>query len=254
MNPPGLAIYTVSAHLAPKDLLPFAPALTQQATDVADAYNLRYPIVHVVENKAAVPKGWGWIVLGDNLTDPDVLAYHTKEIDGTVSGVCDVEKILSIGGQLARGAGGIIAATGHEIAEATVDAPCNRYALAPTGDVWSLEVADPAQGYVYKSRDGKADLSSFVRPAFFDLVMAESFAEGKIDAAQLGPLDQTGQIETPFTVGAGGYAIVLRRGRVHQLGAEVPAHKRGLFSRRAMRLAALERHDPDTLAMFGAGI
>lgn len=248
MNPNGLAIYSVSAHLKPKDLLPFASALTQQATDVADAYRLQYPHVVVVEQKDAIPDGWGWIVVADNIADaPDALAYHTKDIYGTVSGVCDAEKILALGGTLARGSLSVIAAIGHEIAEATVDAPCNRYAQAPTGDVWCLEVSDPVQGFVYKSRDGKADLSSFVMPNFFDLVMAEAFANDEIDSSTLGPLDKTEQIEIPFSLGAGGYAVVLRRGRVHQIGAETPAHKKGLPSRRAKRLAQLEGHEEGTL-------
>lgn len=194
----------VRLHFAPSwSRLPATPRLFFSASDV--------------------PQGVPMILVVDDCDDPDALGYHTEDAQGHISGIVGCRPVLANGGTVLTGPLAVSSVLSHEVLETHVD---------PFVDVWvdtldgahsfAFEVCDPVQSDAYDI-DG-VSVSDFVLPAFFD------------GAAPGSKFDWLGRLSRPFTIAAGGYAVVrsIVNGRITQMGAR-PAWKRGSSMSRSTR-------------------
>lgn len=86
----------------------------------------------------------------------------------------------------------------HELIELLVDRQLNSYKLRrATGELWSVEPADPVDGMAYKING--VEVANFVLPAWYS-------------DEEPGPYDAMGKIAHPFSLSAAGYADVIRAG------------------------------------------
>lgn len=127
-------------------------------------------------------------------------------------------------------------AASHEALEYFLNLHLDRYALAPDGGLWPLEICDMVESHSYPmhvDRFGKGRtvlLSNYVLPSFWQ-------AESRF------PWDYLGLLTGPFTVAEGGYALVEREGVLAPLGsgAAQSARRSSSAERASSRARALQR-------------
>jgi hypothetical protein len=108
-----------------------------------------------------VPRGWWWLVIGEQSTDPKVFGRHALSKEGLPTAVVYADT------SGANGPGWTVTAS-HELLEMLVNPWDNRTAFDPGNgqpSFYSLEVCDPCQASRYEI--GVVSVSSFVYPAFF---------------------------------------------------------------------------------------
>lgn len=204
----------------------FSTADTKTAV-AAVAHQLRYhaaphwgmtsvPVVFYSQD-TDVPKGAYVIGIYDNSDQPGALGYHTEEGDGTVDGRVFAGPVLDNGGTALSGALTVASVLSHEVLEAFVDPQVNRWAQAPDGSLFAVEVGDPVESWSYNIfvNQVPVSVSDFVFPAWFD----DNAPAGSRTHYQSQPL-------ASFTLGHGGYAIKMSGGSESAVyGAEYPAWK-----------------------------
>lgn len=143
------------------------------------------------------------------LSNSDVagaLGYHDVDPQGRPYTRVFIDDVLKAGGTISSSPNSVSACASHEACEMAADPSCIRTAVAPNGDVWALETADPVESDGYLAPGTSVYVSNFVGPAFFGI--------------GTGPLDKMGRVTAPFTIEAGGYAIINDQAT---FGAEYPA-------------------------------
>ncbi len=150
------------------------------------------------------------VVLFDHADQAGILGFHDETPDGRVYARVFVQPILDAGGVILHGDLSVSVTASHESLEAFIDPCCQLWADDDGHVAWALEVADPveASGYAVPNYAGGAWVSNFVFPAFFD------------SRDTSGPYDQLGELEKPFMLDEGGYAIVVREGAVSEIFGE----------------------------------
>jgi hypothetical protein len=198
----------------------------QLSRDVAPAWGLVAPFVMMVGHLSDVPADALPIVVLDHPDQAGALGYHTETPDGRRYGRVFVQPTLEDGDTVSS-------VLSHEAIEALVDPACNLSATAPSGWAWALEACDPCESDSYEIAG--VQVSNFVLPAFFD---------GQ--APKGAKLDFLGKLSKPFSLDAGGYAVLTREGRTRQVQADgseldleqLAASKRHPAARTARRMRA----------------
>jgi len=179
------------------DLTKFVAAMQKYVDTCYSPHWGRQGTVQLTETHDAVPNTWS-LVFFDDADQPGALAYHDEEGHEPVSKV--FVKTTLDDGQLVS-----VSAT-HELVEMLADPPANRYASGANWQtMFAFEVADPVEGDSFDV-DG-FQMSNFVLPSWFE---SDPFSGTS-------QYDFMGKLTTPFTLDAGGYAIVTRAGEFHQV-------------------------------------
>lgn len=148
---------------------------------------------------------------------PDVAGaegYHDQDPRGRPYARVFTGPVLGSGGSVLDakdGANTVAAVVSHEVLELFGDPQCQLWAQAPDGVLWALELCDQVENdsYPISVYGKKVPVSNFLCPAAFD-PRPES---GEV-------LDFMGSLSKPFTIAAGGYAILQKGGRVSQAWGE----------------------------------
>ncbi len=195
-----IAIVNQSTAFAPADFAAAVPAIKAQlAEDVAPAWNRPAPAVEAFDSLAAVPAGWCVLVVLDDADQAGALGYHAETPTGQPYGRVFAKDSIADGDTVSS-------VLSHEACEMFCDRVCNRWAQAPDGRLWALELCDAVEGDSYDK--GGVKVSNFLTQAFFD------------DTPQAGvKFDFLGLLSAPFSLRPGGYSIVQRGGRVTQIQA-----------------------------------
>lgn len=210
--------------------------------DVCNAWGIDTVAIRVDDPESARP---GECVVYGVDRDTDVaaaLAYHSESTAGVFFAKFLIETIFDNGGNLQDDANSVLCALLHELAEALVDAPCNRWADVGDGRSVALEVCDPVQDTSYtREVDGQGyPCPDFVCPAYFDAWATEG-----------DKLDHVAALTAPFSKTAGGYYVErdLKTGAERQVfGESLPAWKRDLHTTVSRRARARRPPDaPDTI-------
>lgn len=225
----------------------FSDADAQTATR-AIAHQVRYhagpawgvhapPVVFAGHLGALAPVPPGSYVLGlfDTDDQPDALGWHTEGDDGSVFGRVNVGAVLDNGGTPLTGPLTVASVLSHEVLEALIDPQVNRWAQAPDGRLFAVEVGDPVESTSYTIKVGAVgvDVSDFVFPAWFDDYRGLDVRTHWAD---------TGLV--PFTLDRGGYAVVWSPGGqpTQMFGDSYPDWRRAMKSsplaRTARRIAS----------------
>lgn len=185
------------------DLAYLERALQRQLNDVAYFYGLPAPGVTVVDPVAEIPISEA---VGIDFVDDDgvagAVAHH-----GWLPGANFPWSLVGVGETRSWSQAG-----SHEAIEMLLNLRLDRFVTAPDGTIWPMEGADmvEARGYPIgnhiwgKFRD--TVVSNYVLPSFWR-------ADG------LPPYDYMGELQAPFSVAEGGYALVVRDGALVELGA-----------------------------------
>jgi hypothetical protein len=196
-----IAIVNASSLYANADCEIAVVAVRQQLVeDVAPAWNRRAPDVQKFDKLEDVPTDWCILAILDSADEAGALGYHAETGDGRPYGRVFVKVTLQDGGTVSS-------VLSHEACEMFGDRVCNRWAQAPDGRMWALELCDAVQGDSYMKNG--VEVSNFVTQAFFD----DTPAPGA-------KLDFLGKLSAPFTLSPGGYSVVMAGGRVHQIQAD----------------------------------
>lgn len=201
-----------STAVSDRQLAAMAAAIhTQMNRDVLPAWRREGCIV--TAGGVAVP-GDLVITLADAVDDPGVLGYHDESPQGLIAGIIGVKAIVAAGGGvLAEGDNGdsVSSVVSHEVIEAKFDPNCNLYAdmmacARPGFASMAFELCDPVQASGYEVNS--VFVSNFVLPAYFD------------PANVHGPYDFLKRLHAPFSLEAGGYALL----------RNTPADERAVFA------------------------
>lgn len=228
-----IAVYSAASVCSPADVEKMVHACaTQVERDFAPAWSRLPSTPRFFSDKSQIPAGTPTILVADVCDDPEALAYHTEGTDGAISGLVGAKTILDDGGTLFTGSVSVSGALSHEILETHVDPFVDSWVQMPDGQhLVAFEVCDPVQDRYYSI--GDVAVSSFVYPRYFD---ERATAPTQLDA--------TLALSAPFTRTPGGYFVVMRGGKVTQVGAERPRWKSkaplARTMRRAARVAVLE--------------
>jgi hypothetical protein len=222
-----IGIYAAATVCSAADVAKMVDALTvQEHRDFAPAWS-RLPVTpRFFTDKAAIPAGMPTVLVADVCDDPEALAYHTEGLDGSITGLVGAKTILDAGGTLFEGSVSISGALSHEFLETRIDPFVDAWIAMPDGqNLIAFESCDPVQDGYYEIA-GVA-VSNFVLPHYFDQNPPRGVK-----------FDHLGELEGSFTRTAGGYFVVMRAGKVTQVGAERPPWKARAPLARTMRRAA----------------
>ena len=121
------------------------------------------------------------------------LGYHDATPNGVPEAFVFVGPILANGGTWTDGADSVSVCMSHEVLEMLLDLEANEYVNDHAGRMWAREACDAVEAR--STVVAGCALSDYVLPAYF------------IPGAH-GPYDKLGALTAPFSVDAGGYAIV----------------------------------------------
>jgi hypothetical protein len=185
-----------------KDLAFLERALQHQLNECAWYYEVPRPGVTVVSPDTMIPTEEAvGIDFVDNDGIAEAVAHH-----GWNPGAKFPWSLIGV-----KEAWSWTLAASHEALEMFLNVRLDRWAVAPDGTRWPVEVADPVESYKYEvnvemfGESRSIALSDYVLPSFW---RPES----------TGPLDFLGLLRAPFSVAPGGYALVEREGQVVELG------------------------------------
>lgn len=223
----ALAIVLESKDVTPAQVgRMIASQLVQCARDFCPRYDLPVPTFRIFDALSDVPAiGWDIIVFLPSSDIANALGYHSETPDGR-----PFARIFTVGLSLAD----IEETFSHETLELLLDPSCNRYAMAPNGDLWPIEASDAVQGqrYYIDLGDGSDPVAKadFVCPAFWDS-LAPSGSEFNYNKAT--------PIGAPFTLAQpDGYSALLRGGESITQG-ERKGQQSHAAGRTERRLAAM---------------
>jgi len=227
-----IAVLNESSLCADADVAVIADAVNKQMEVVAQAYDIEVPeVVSVTRDQAAAAAEATdiFLVVFDDSDQAGALGYHAEDPNGqpyarvfardsiagltgadpaSLSGVQSSSLVLST----------VSSVVSHEAIETVVDAPANEWADDGNGNEWAREACDPVESDSYSiDVDGQTVVvSNFVTAAFFDP-----------GAAQGAVLDYLGNVQAPFTLDSGGYAIVRTDGQEQAIwGESLPAWRK----------------------------
>jgi len=161
----------------------------------------------IVKSRGFLKGAWALVFLDDS-DHAKALAYHNLTPDGLPVAKVFVKDVVRDGYPLS----GIAS---HELSEMLVDPALNLYSTGPNKRwLYAYETADPVEDTFFMFR-GFA-MSNFVYPAYF-----ETFRKPRSTQ-----FDYLGKLKRPYHVLRGGYQIVLKNGKKHQVfGSLAKAHR-----------------------------
>lgn len=151
---------------------------------------------------------------------PGAAGYHDVDIRGRSYSRIAVNDSLENGSDWFTGPYSILSILGHEALETIADPLCTEWVNIDQSTLVAREVGDPveATGRRYKGMD----FTNFVLPSWFN-------------AFGVGPFDDLGQLDAPFTMTDGGYMILMVNGEEKQKFADgVPEWRKSVARTRAI--------------------
>jgi len=191
-----------STNLA--DVTAWADACRIQLHEAARHWGLVAPNVGVYTRLRDVPHGYWPVSIFDDADQAGALGYHDESPTGKPYGRVFVKTAQEYGVAPSS-------VLSHELLEALVDPHVNLWADDGSGREFALEVGDPVQ-------DGSYDIhgisvSNYVFPAYFDV------------RSKAVPRDRLGILSDPFSISAGGYAIVRTAGGERQVFGQLDSYR-----------------------------
>ncbi|HEY2763266.1 MAG TPA: hypothetical protein VGJ13_04530 [Pseudonocardiaceae bacterium] len=182
------------------------------------------PIAYVASEQAIQPGSWVIAILND-ADQAGALGYHTEGSDGTIWGRVFTSPSLDAGSTALTGPYAISSVLSHEALEIYVDPSLDFWGWADTDQAGNpvlvaTEVCDPVEDHTYLIRDlhtgQDVTVSDFVTPAWFNPQAPSESTYSCLNS-----------IDAPYTITAGGYAVVWRDGKHQQVfGDEMPSWRR----------------------------
>lgn len=196
-----------------------AASLVQCARDFCPRWDIAIPSIRLFQSESDVPAGWDLVVFLPSSDVANALGYHSETPAGR-----KFARIFTAGYSLAD----IQEVFSHEVLELLADYGVNRYAMAPNGWLYALEVCDWVQGQRYYIDLGdKMDpiaVADFICPAALDM--------NAQPGEELNFNKQT-PLPGPFAIGPEGYAATLQDGKPVSIGLyKKQHHEAGRFDQR----------------------
>lgn len=216
----GIYVQTAKAQTSYDDVARWLPALRQQAHAFARSWGLLTPIITLHRGNPLADSNFAHLrlVILDDADQANALGYHDEDTAGPYARVFAVD--------CEKAGVAVSSCASHELLEALADLSCTRWAQAPDGRLFAVEVCDPVESDGYNIAG--VDVSNYVLPSYFD-------PNGHR------PYDVLGYLTEPFQVGSGGYAIVMSGGRVTEVFGNKTAYKRHQGWRLATKKTPLSR-------------
>jgi len=176
-----------------------------------------------------VPAGADLLAILDDADQADVLGYHDETPDGKAYGRVFVAPVLDNGGTSLTGSLSVSAVLSHEVCEWFGDRFVNLWADNGSGEEYAVELCDPVEQDSYDLA-GVA-VSNFVTKRYFDHLAPTGVQ-----------VDYLGNLTHPFSMTPGGYVLVRKAGKVHQIfGEKYPQWKKPLKEFPAARTARRQK-------------
>ncbi len=174
------------------------------------------PVVYTEQVQTAAP-GAVVIAIVDTTNQPDALGWHSESRGDVEFGEIAAKPVLDNGGDALTKTLSVASVLSHEVCEWFIDPHCNLTADTGGGKAISVEICDPVESDSYPvqivasgaTTPTAVTVSNFVLPAWFDPQPAASQK-----------LDYLGSCTQPFEITKGGYAVVIREGKVQQVFGE----------------------------------
>jgi len=193
----------------------------QLAQHVAPLWRAWPATVSFFASETAVPASASPIYLFDTPDQPDALGWHSEDSHGRVFGKVFVNPVLDNGGAVLRTANSVSGVLSHEVIEAWGDPQVNRWAEAPDGNLYAIELCDPVEmdSYDMLISGAHVAVSNFITPSWLD---DSPPAHSQFDYMR--------KLTAPFTMTSGGYVVYRGAGAeqqtfgrvVAQFGADYP--------------------------------
>ncbi len=203
------------------------------------------PVVYTEQVETAAP---GAVVLAivDTTSQPNALGWHSESRGDVEFGEIAAKPVLDNGGDALTRTLSVASVLSHEVCEWFIDPHCNLTADTGNGTAISYEICDPVENDSYPvqvvpsgtTSAVNVTVSNFVLPAWFDPQPAASQK-----------LDYLGSCTAAFQITKGGYAVVIKEGKVRQVfGEQFPEWRKSLKDSPRYRrlLGALTPAYPDS--------
>lgn len=175
-----------------------------------------------------------WIInIMDNADQAGVLGWHTEEQGNVIYGRVFAKPVLDNGGTTLGGSLSVSSVLSHEVVETYVDPHVQLWAESGDNYLMAFEACDPVESdsYTIKINKKPVSVSNFVFPEYFDSMNAS------------GPFDWLAKINHAFEIGVGGYAVIMKEGKVSQkFGHRYPDWRKDMKKTSTSRTA---RRSPD---------
>jgi hypothetical protein len=205
-----VAVVNHSTQITDLDAAKATRAIDAQTTEISVAWGVFSPSYVFAAAEEDVPPGAEVMRLFDDADQQGVLGYHTEGPNGEPEAYVFCRGLTPL-----TGSDSVSAVMSHEAGEMMVDPPCNRWAQAPDGTLYAIEISDSVEGDSYEMDvgDGPVSLSNYASPAAFDP-----------DAPIGSQFDRMGTLKAPFTMSPGGYQITMTDGIVSQTFGDAYNH------------------------------
>lgn len=160
----------------------------------------------LVKSTKFLKHAWA-IVFMDSADVQGALGYHDLTPDGLPLSKVFVKTTLQDGQKVSVTAC-------HELAEMLVDPAINLWSVGPKNVFYAYEMSDPVEEEEFRI-DGIA-MSDFVYPAYFEAFRRPNSAQ----------FDYLKKVTRPFQILKGGYAIIMKGGKVTQIFGSTTKAKR----------------------------
>jgi hypothetical protein len=203
-----IAVINKSKLVTPSDVATMTMAChIQLQHDAAPLWGSLPVPVTFYQDDAHAPQDVSPIYIFDTADEAGALGYHTEDSKGRVYGKVFAKDLLAQGAKALTGADSIASVLSHEVLELWGDPNVNRWAEAPNGRLYAIELCDPVEADWYNITVGTnvVSVSNFILPAWFD----DSPPKGA-------KVDFMGRIHAPFSMSKGGYVAYRSGGVEHQ--------------------------------------
>lgn len=203
-----IAVVNKSARITRDQAYVMAAACnTQLAQHVAPLWRAWPATVSLFASEAAVPASASPIYLFDKPDDPNALGWHSEDSHGRVYGKVFVNPVLDNRGTVLRTANSVSSVLSHECIEAWGDPQVNRWAEAPNGNLYAIELCDPVEMDAYDMlvAGSPVAVSNFITPAWLD---DSPPAHSQFDYLR--------RLSAPFSMTRGGYMVYRSAGTEKQ--------------------------------------
>lgn len=177
----------------------------QLSVQVALSWGVGVWNCQLFEDVSKVPVGAYRLVIFDSSDQANALGYHGQDSLGNAYGRVFVNPIILNGGTDTVGNLSVSVTVSHEACEIMLNPEINCWRQDRSGILYSQELCDAVQGDSYNimTSGGMVSVSNFLLPSWFDYAPMSG-----------SKFDFMGKLSKPFSIGRGGYVIMMRDGRI----------------------------------------